>query len=170
MNLNLSLANIITDGLVLSFGLAAVILGSLYYNPRLWLQDNPPEIQARVAPMTPTEKRQQRLVGVLFLLVVIGVLFNSINRLHAENNGVPSLLTMFLHIYGILLIANLFDALILDYLLFTVIKPKFVIIPGSEDIYDESVHSLRFHILNFFKGCIICAVLSGVIAGLIFLF
>ncbi len=151
----------------MSIGLSIVIIGSLRFNPRLWLQDYPPEIKALVEPITPTEKRQQRMVSVLFLAVPIAVLFFSIMRLHAENNGNPSFLTLFLNIYGVLMIFNLFDLLILDYLLLTIIKPRFAIIPGSEGVDEQSLHLYRFHFVGFLKGCIILAVVSVVVASLV---
>lgn len=166
--MNLSLSQILIDGLLLSVSVSVVILASLYFNARLWLHDYPPEIRARVEPMTALEKRQRMVVVVAFVAIGFVVCFNSINRLHAENNGTPSLLAVFLHVYGLFFIFNLFDAVILDFVLLTLMKPKFVIIPGTEDVHEQFLHSYRFQIINFIKGVFICAVVSGIIALLIF--
>lgn len=168
--MNLSLSQILIDGLLLSIGLSVVIIGSLYFNPRLWLQDYPPAIIARVPPMTALEKRQRLVVALLFVAVGFVVLFNSLNRFHAENNGTPTLLAVFLHTYSVLLVFNLFDMMILDYLLLTIIRPQFAMIPGSERVDEGSLHLYWFHFNNFLKGLVICAVISAVIAVLVTLF
>ncbi len=167
--MNLSLTNILSDGLVLSVGLTAVIIGSLRFNPRLWLQDYPPEMKALAAPLTATEKRQQTLVSMLFLAVVATVLYGSITRLHAINGGQPSLVTLFLHTYSVLMIANLFDLLVLDYFVLTLIRPRFAFIPGTEAALN-TVNFIRFHFIGFLKGCVYMAVVSIVVSILVTVF
>jgi hypothetical protein len=46
--MNEALTRVLIDGAILSAALSVVVLGSLYYNPRLWLHDYPKEIQAKV--------------------------------------------------------------------------------------------------------------------------
>ena len=167
--MQLSLAGIVLDGLLLSAGLAVVILGSLWFNPRLWAQDYPPEVKPRIAPLTPLEKRQQRLVAVAFLAVVAVALGLSIHRLHGENNGAPSLAAVFLNSYGVLMIANLFDLLVIDYLVLMVLHPRFALIPGTEAAL-ASVNLVRFHFVGFLKGCVYTALVSFAVAALVTVF
>lgn len=170
--MNLSFGSILVEGLFLSLGLSVVILVSLSINPRIWLQDYPPEIKARVAPQTPLEKQQRAIVAVCFLAVAVGVLFVSTMRLHAENGGSPSFLAIFLNSYAVLQVFNLFDVVVLDYLLLTVIRPTFATIPGSEAVIESiSLSSvLRFHFVGFLQGCIYLAVVSLIVAALISVF
>ena len=55
----LPLTDILIYGLLMSIVTGVLILGSLYINPRIWLQDYPAEIRAKVPPNTPDEKRAQ---------------------------------------------------------------------------------------------------------------
>src|SRR5215217_7039814 len=130
--MTLSLGSILAEGLLLSLLLSLIVLVSIRFNPRLWLQDAPPEMQALVAPMTPTEKRQKKIVAAFVLGLPVLILWLSITRLHADSVGSPSVAAVFLDAFGVLMVFNLFDLLILDYLLLMIIKPKFAIIPGTE--------------------------------------
>lgn len=163
----LSLVNILAEGLLLSLLLSLVVLASIRFNPRLWLQDAPPQIKALVAPMTPTEKRQQKIVAALVLGLPVLVLWLSITRLHANTVGNPSFITIFLDALGVLMVFNLFDLLVLDYLILTIIQPKFAIIPGTEAVSQLPLHPYRFHFVGFLKGCVGLTLFSGVVALLV---
>ncbi len=165
--MTLAPGSILLEGLLLSLGLSVIILGSLRYNPRLWLQDYPPEIQARVAPLTAQEKRQRIVVGAAFLAVTMGVMYGSTMRLHRDNGGNPSFWAIFLNTYGVLQVFNVFDAVVLDYILLTVIRPAFAMLPGSEGVDEASLHLFRFHVVNFLKGCVYLAVISAIVAALV---
>jgi hypothetical protein len=155
----LSLTQILIDGAILCAGMSVLILGSLYYNPRLWLQDYPKEIQAKVPPLTPREKRERLIVAALFLVVAALTLINSIARLEAANGGSVSFLTAYLHVFGVLSIFNLFDAVVLDLIILTGFKPKFAMIPGAEGM-EYLYHDWGMHLSNFLKGVVIVAVIS----------
>ncbi len=45
--LNVVFQRVVIDGTLLSLILGAMIMGSLVYNPRLWLQDYPKAVQAK---------------------------------------------------------------------------------------------------------------------------
>ncbi len=165
--MTISIGNISIDGLILSIGLSIVVIGSLAFNPRLWLQDAPADLRARVPPMTPTEKRHRMVVVVLVFSIIILVMYTALTRLHADNGGNPDFGALFLTIWGILMIFNLFDAVILDYLLLTVIKPKFARLPGVGDLTETSENIYWMHVRDFLKGCVIVTIASTVIAGLV---
>lgn len=165
---DLSLTRILIDGALLSTLLGILILASLYYNPRLWLQDYPAEIRARVLPLSRREKRERAVVALLFMAVIIGMLAYSVTQLRAAHGGSVPLVTAYLHIFGVLSIFNLFDALVLDLILLTGFKPKFAVIPGAEGM-EYLYHNWGMHLTNFLKGVIFCAVFSlpvALIAGL----
>ena len=62
---------ILLDGLILSVTASLFIFISLYVNPRIWLQDYPKEIQAKVPPKSKVEKRLSLIFGIPFLIVLI---------------------------------------------------------------------------------------------------
>jgi hypothetical protein len=156
---NLSAVRILIDGLILSVGLSIVLLGSLYYNPRLWLQDYPAEIRERVAPLTSGEKRSRAIVGVLFFGVAIAAIVYTLAQLRAANGGSVTFLTAFLHLFGVMSVFNIWDAVVLDLVMLAGLKPKFAMIPGTEGL--EYVYTnWHWHFVNFLKGIGFCAVLS----------
>jgi hypothetical protein len=163
--LNVVLERIVVNGTLFSLLLGVLVMGSLRYNPRLWLQDYPKVVQAKVPPMSQQEKFQQRLMMVPFLLLMLGVPFISVMMVKAVNGGTISFPFAYLTAAGVLQVFNLFDAVVLDYLILTQMKPNFAIIPGTTR--EESlVVGMGFQVRNFLKGIIICSVLSLPIAFL----
>jgi hypothetical protein len=143
--------------------MSIVIFGSLIFNARLWLQDYPKPMQALVSPLSPDEKRLQKLLLVLFLVVVIGVPYLTVRQLRIEQGGELSFTTAYLVVFVILQIGNLFDALVIDWMVLAQMKPKFAILPGTEHLlylFDD----LRMHLVNYGKGVIIFTLFSFPIA------
>lgn len=155
----LSLQQILAHGLILSGLLGVLILGSLYYNPRLWLSDYPKAMQAKVPPLTRSEKQKRWVVFVLFIGAAMGTLYFSIAQLRAQNGGAIPFLAAYLNTFLVFNIFNLFDAVVLDWLILTVMKPKFAVLPGAEGM-EYLYHDWRLHVGNYLKGIVFCAVFS----------
>ncbi len=154
---NVALQHIVIEGVILSLSLGMLIMGSLIYNPRLWLQDYPKVVQAKVPPITPHEKLQQRLLLLPVLLLMFGLPYLSVTLVKAVNSGSVTFPITYLTASGVLHVFNLFDAVVLDYLILTRIKPKFAVIPGTT--IEESLHvDLVFQLRNFLKGIVFSAV------------
>ena len=68
-------------------------------------------------------------------------------------------------VWGVTMFFNLFDLLIIDWLIVCLITPKFVIIPGTEG--NKGYKDYQFHFIGFLKGIIITFTMSLVISGLI---
>ena len=163
MMINDALRHIVIDGGILSLVIGALVMGSLWYNPRLWLQDYPKAVKEKVPPQTKQEKQQQRLIAAPFLLLMLGGPLVSILMVKAANGGAITFSIAYLTAWGMLQFFNLFDAVVLDYLILTVMKPKFAVIPGStvEDYLDGG---LAFQLKNYLKGIVITTVLALPIA------
>lgn len=155
----LSLPQILVDGLILCLGLGVVVLGSLYFNPRLWLQDYPAPMRAKVPPLTRREKQAQLIVTVLFIAAAVGALAYAGSRLLAANGGAVSFLTAYLHVFFVLNLFNLFDAVVIDFLLIAKLKPGFVLLPGTEGM-EYLYEDWGMHWRNYVKGIIVCAILT----------
>jgi hypothetical protein len=155
----MNIARILIDGTLLSLIMGVLIFGSLWYNPRLWLQDYPKAIQAKVPPLTPQEKQEQKLLMIPFLLAMIGIPFWSAYQLGGE----APFLTVYLTAFLVTNIFNLFDAVVIDWLVLIVLKPKFALIPGTEDMA-HLLHDPEMHLSNYLRGIVFCAGFSLVIA------
>jgi hypothetical protein len=151
-------------GLLLSVGLSLLIFASLHINAEMWLQDYPPDVRAKFGPMSATAKRQRAWLAVPFFLYLLGVLTFSILRL-APLLGALTYTAVFVHTFVVLFTFNLFDLLIVDWLILLTWRPQFMILPGTEGMAGYTDY--RFHFLGFLKGTAGIVVASLVIATLV---
>ncbi|PKN92577.1 MAG: nitroreductase [Chloroflexi bacterium HGW-Chloroflexi-6] len=133
------------------------LLGLVFYGPRLMLQDYPPAIKAIVPPKTDVEKRQSILFGMPFLMVLLILPFVFVLRLDET-----SFLGLFLHAFGVVWAFNLWDWLVLDWLIFCTITPKAFVIPGSEG--HPAYKDYAFHFRGFLIGTVFSLVIGVIVA------
>ncbi len=136
-----------------------MLVGLVLRNPRLMLQDYPPAIKAIVPPKTETEKRQSTLYGMPFLLALLVLPFVFVARLETT-----SFIALFLHAFGIVWAFNVWDWLVLDWLFFCTLTPKFFVIPGSEG--HPAYKDYGFHFRGFLIGTVFSLVLGLLAATL----
>jgi len=164
-----SLTRVLTDGVLLSLALSLLIFGSLTYNPRLWLQDYPVELRRQVPPQTKQEKQMQSVLIMPFLLLMFGIPVLSGLQLKAANGGTLPFLTAYLHSFFVLNVFNLFDAVVIDALVLTIMKPKFAVLPGTEGLDYGQYFKWGSQVKNYVKGIIFCIVASLPIAAVMML-
>jgi len=162
-----SIHRIILDGALLSIIASLLILVSLRINPRMWMQDYPQDIQDKVPPKTEMEKRQSLIVGIPFLVVLVAVPFISTLTLKRQGGDDTSFLQLFLNAFGVAYVFNLVDLLLLDWLMFCTITPKFLVIPGTEGL--EGYKDYYYHFKASIIGTVLSIVAGLVIAGIVWL-
>jgi hypothetical protein len=111
--------------------------------------------------LTPSEKRQQIVLGILVWGYALGGLFYFSAQL-AARSGQAAFLPLFLSTYLVFEIVNLFDLLVIDYLVLLVLKPKSLFIPGALALVQEQ--GFGFHFKGFLKGSVLGVVISAVSA------
>lgn len=163
-DLNLTL----TYGIILSVLSSLLILGSLYFMPRLWLQDMSKELQDLVPPKTEDEKRKSWYVGAPFLLLLLGMPFLAAWALNARTPGGATFGALFLTAFGVAFIFNLVDWLILDWLIICTLTPKFLVIPGTEG--HPAYKDYARHFRGFLTGSVLSAILGLILGGIVALF
>ena len=156
---------ILVDGGILSLIATIMILVIMKINPRIFLHDYPKEIQAVAAPKTDVEKKLSLVLGIPFLLALILVPFFSTLALNAENASFTSL---FVNAFGVSMVFNIVDWLLLDWLMFCTLTPRFLVIPGTEGM--SAYKDYGFHFRGFLTGCVFSILAGLVIAGIIMLF
>lgn len=162
-----NLRSILTDGFILAL-LASVLINAIQLiNPRIFLQDYPAEIQARVMPKTSQEKRLSLILGTPFLLLLAAVPFLSTLNLKNSCSASISFFQLFFQAFGVEMIFNLVDWLILDWLIFCTWTPKFIVIPGTEG--SPEYKDYWFHFRGFLIGTGISAASALIIAGVVML-
>jgi hypothetical protein len=97
---------ILIDGAVLSASLTAVILVSLFYNPRIWINDAPPRVRTLAPPLTVIECRARAIAGLLLLLTFVTVTLWSAGRLLTRHEATLSLGTAFSHFVGVFFVST----------------------------------------------------------------
>ena len=143
----LSLKRLLKDILWYDAALAVLILGPLYYNAEMWLNDYPPDIKEKFGPMSHRAKKQGVIVAVPFFFFMIGGILWSNRRLKQANNGRITRQTAFINTFALIFSAWFFDLTILDWLMFVKRTPDFVVLPGTEGMagYGDYGFHLREH-------------------------
>ncbi len=128
--------------------LATMILGGLFVNPEIWVNDYPPDIKEKYGPMSARVKRQATLIAIPFFIVMLGGLVWSNLKQKRQNGGVLSFKAAFVNAYALIISGWLFDLTILDWLVFVRWTPSIVVLPGTEGMagYDDYGFHLRAHL------------------------
>jgi hypothetical protein len=157
-----ALSTILIYGIAGSVLISAVLLGMIAVKPRLMLQDYPKDVQAAVPPKTREEKRQTLYWGLPFWLLLIGFPTASALSAKAAHAG---LLEIFLSAFGVIFVFNLVDWLILDWLVFCTITPRFAVLPGTEGMAGYKNYAM--HLRGFLIGTALSVVTGLIIAAII---
>ncbi|MCB0114928.1 MAG: hypothetical protein R2873_14715 [Caldilineaceae bacterium] len=155
------------DGIILSAISTIYLLGIMLINPRIMLGDYPKAIQERVPAKTEREGRLSLLIGVPFLALLLVAPLLSTWLLEQRSGDAVSFVQLFFNAAGVVFVFNLFDLLILDWLIFCLITPKFIMIPGSEGM--AAYKDFGFHFRGFLVGTTLSIVVGLVVAGIVWL-
>ena len=160
----LSAQRLLVDGAQTSALFAALVLGSLAYEPMIWYSDYPAAMKEKAGPQTLRGKRLGYLLIGPVLLVAVGSLVVSNLRLKRQNGGRLSFGAALANAYGLFTLVNLFDTVVLDYLLLTKVQPRFAVLPGTEEMNMADYAPPALHAANFLKGCGVGLVAAGLVA------
>lgn len=155
------LTNAVMSGLVLSLGLTSIMLISAAVAPDMWVGDYPPDIKEKYGPMSARASRIRPFVAALFFAVVLAIPLLGLSSLRSSVGDIQFLPALAFAV-TVLLVFNLFDLLVLDWLLFCTIQPRQMVLPGTEGM--PGYRDYRFHFNGFIKGLAFCTVGGLVIA------
>jgi len=134
-------------------------------NPRLMLQDYPPAIKEIVPSKTEQEKRLSTWLGMPFILVLFIFPIYATFVFQDLTGGDLGFLSLWLYAFGIAFAFNLWDWLVLDWLVFCTITPKRFVILGSEG--HPAYKDYFFHFRGFLIGTVFSAIMGLVTAGIV---
>jgi hypothetical protein len=112
-------------------------------------------------------KRQRKQLALPVLLVMVGTLTAAVWTLPAAGIT-PGFGTVFACAFLVAFVFNLFDLLVIDWLLVVAWHPSWFIPPGTEG--DAANRSYLFHFKGFLKGlgfCLAAGLIAAVLTGLI---
>jgi hypothetical protein len=134
-------------GLSLILTLILVIVGSIVLD--MFVDDYPPAIRQKYGPMSPRAARLRPYFAPLLFIPLIVVPVLGLFRLQTADASV-GFWSAFVFSGIILLVFNLFDLFILDWLFFCTIQPRAMVLPGTEGMV--AYRDYRFHFIGFLKG------------------
>lgn len=158
------ITNALLYGLGMSLILTTLMGASFLIAPDMWLRSYPLDIQARFGEMTEKARRLRKPVAIAFFGVILFLAGASLIRLQTQIGEEAGLLAFALSLFISLMVFNLYDLLILDWLLFTRFTLKLFILPGTKGMagYDD----YGFHFRAFLRGTLICAAGSAALGVL----
>lgn len=152
----------LVNGAWLSLALVVTMVLSARLAPDMWVSDYPPDIRERYGPMSRRAARLRPFVAAVVFLTAFAVPLQGLAALQRLGMQVTFLPALVFGAIG-LLVFNVFDLLILDWLLFCTIQPRVMVLPGTEGM--AGYRDYHFHFVGFLKGLGFCAVLGLVVAG-----
>jgi hypothetical protein len=154
-------------GLILSALLLGVILAAALFKPAVAAGVGVPDVSAPVVPAGADMRRQRKRLAVPVFLAIIGTLTAAVWTLPAA--GVtPGFGTVFAIGFLVAFVFNLFDLLVIDWLLIVAWHPRWFVPPGTAG--DAANRSYGFHFKGFLKGlgfCVVAGLITAVLNGLI---
>jgi hypothetical protein len=151
-------------GLLFSAGFTGVLLAGALVAPDFGVHNYPPAVRDRYGAKSRRGRQVTAVVGGLIAVLVFGVVTAGLLQVRAVA-GELGFVSAFATAAIIMHTFNVFDLLVLDWLLFVLWQPKLMVLPGTEGM--PEYRDLRFHVDGFVKGlgfCTVGALFAAVIA------
>ena len=147
-------------GVVLSVVLT-ILSGTIALD--MFVDDYPPDIKQTYGPMSPRAARLRPFVAALLFLTILVIPIVGLFGLQTKFLTV-SFLSAVVFASIAILVFNVFDLIILDWLFFCTIQPRSMVLPGTEGM--AGYRDYHFHFRGFLKGLGFNAVIGLLIAVL----
>jgi hypothetical protein len=148
-------------GALLCAYMSIIVFGSLRHNPRIWLQDYPPEVRAQAGPMDERTRRQKAAWGVAMLVGLLLIFGRLVSRVQAHAGGEAPFALIAQAAYVCFQVFNLFDAVVID-LGLLLLRPRWALIPGVDL---KALEDWRWHVRNYLVGVALGIPVSLLVAG-----
>jgi hypothetical protein len=155
--------SVLVCGLGLSLVLVTIMLISGALAPDMWVGDYPPDIREKYGPMSDRAAHLRPYIAVAFFAATLVIPILGLSELRTRLDHIPFIPALAFSA-GALLVFNIFDLLILDWLFFCTIQPRIMVLPGTAGM--AGYRDYRFHFIGFLKGLGFSAVGGLLIAGL----
>lgn len=152
-------------GLVLSVLFTIALIGAVFTNVEIMMNDYPPEVKkAYGAEKDPKTRGQRRIFSLLFLATLFGVITWSVVSAARASSTLLTFLPIFVLIFIEIFTFNLWDLLIIDWLIFNTIQPKLIFLPGTEGM--AAYKDYAFHFRGFLTGIVFSLVSALALSGI----
>lgn len=157
-------AAVLLEGLAWSVLWILILLIMFFRYPWLLVHDYPADARAACQLAEPTAERKR--AGLVYTVCAWVILLATLLAMGLAHYGAApvSFLRIFLHLWSICFMWNVVDLLVMDWLLFCTITPKWVILPGTE--HCAGYKDYKFHFTGFLHGCVYMTLFGLVLAGM----
>ena len=155
-------------GAIPSLLLSARFVATLLRRPRIWINDAPPELRAAAGPISAADRRRQRLVGAVFLLLLVALPVMALAGLRSSAGGSLTFAEAALSVFIVLMTFNTVDLVLLDWLLVERLLPGRIAFPGAPGM--DFTRGDAYHFRGFLIGTGLslgAAVVIGGVAALV---
>jgi hypothetical protein len=125
---------------------AAVLVGGTLVAADAMVQDYPPAIRDRYGPKSDRGRRVTRVMGAGAGLLLLAVCIAAPLHLTRLDPG-AGFWAGFLFGSAFVLVLHLVDLLVFDWLVFCTIRPRFVVLPGTEDMAEYRDYGFHLRVL-----------------------
>jgi hypothetical protein len=129
---------------------AALLVIGTRIAPDAMIQDYPPAIQARHGPKSDHGRRVSTVMGAVMAGLVLAVCITAplhLATLATTDSGWSGFWDGFWFGAAFLLALDVIDLLVFDWLVFCTIRPRFAVIPGTEDMPDYRDYLFHLKVL-----------------------
>lgn len=123
--------NFFINGFIISFVFTCFVFACLYLNPWLWFEDYPEDIREMIAN-PPDYTTQKIIIGLMGIIIIVGMIVRSSFKWAKKNSHGVKFIHVFIYVFLMYQFVNLWDLIVIDWLIFTWMTPEFVVIPGTE--------------------------------------
>jgi len=143
------------------FSIAMLIIGRV--NAEMILNDYPPDIRAKYGPMSEKTRKQANLASLPLLASLGLIVILGLGQLRSIT-GELTFLNTFIVTTMIFQVWNLIDLVLLDWFLLMTLKPRFMILPGTDGM--AGYNDYKFHFRKFLNGIVFTLILSGTVTAI----
>ncbi len=145
--------------------LSALVLISLWHEPRIWLHHFPEPLRRRMPPKTSREVTLTRRYGAAIVPLFFGVPITAALHLRAIDPSV-SYLALGLVAFVIPMVFGVVDLIMIDWLIVCAWSPRFTRASGFDNPVDyrDYMHHLRGFIAGIPLACVIALLAIGAVA------
>lgn len=140
------------------FSAAMLIIGRI--NAEMILNDYPPDIREKYGAMSEATRKQANLMTLPLLATLGLVVVLGLGQLR-EISGALTFIETLIVSTVIFQMWNLLDLILLDWFLLMTLKPKFMILPGTEGL--AGYRDYGFHFKKFLNGIVFTFILALVV-------
>jgi hypothetical protein len=130
-----------------------VVWASFLSMPRLWLHSLPPDIQAMAPPKSAAERHLTGIMGAVVLTTFFGVPAALTWRLHSTLPGGLSFGEAVAHLYGVWMVVNVWDLVMMDWPYAYFVNPDRPPIAGTGGA--RGYKDYGFHARKFVKASVL---------------